>query len=162
MLPPIGITAGDRISYDDWMKMHGIDLIRTDSDELCDTIRRIGVQENAPHGECVSVVLEQMPACQLVCVIWEPTYIHVEYRTPGDKERYRGRYIRSEWRDYYFFSTEELAYQRESLKPNGWKLLPRGYCDNKALIAHLVRRGGLSQNFVKMWEDGRTVFNAWR
>ena len=85
------------------MKMHGIDLIRTDSDKLCYTIRRIGV----------------------ICV---------------HEEQYR---------------------QREGLKPNGWKLLPEGCCDNKALIAHLVRRGGLSQDFVKKWEDGRTVFNAW-
>ncbi len=230
VLPPKGITAGDRISHDGWMKMRGIDLIRTDSKELCDTIRRIGVicpfeehfyqrelavydmfrkltadeetakrlaacfrykggmlampgqiafgmesdspeaadflrsigvQEKAPHSECISVELESTPTYQLVCVIWKPTYIHVEYRTPGDRDRYRGRYIRSEWRDYYFYSTEELAYQREGLKPNGWKLLPKGYCDSKELIAHLVRRGGLSQDFIKKWEDGRTVFSAW-
>ena len=231
ILPPKGITAGDRISHDDWMKMHGIDLIRTDSGELCDTIRRIGVicpfeemhyerelavydifckitgdettakryadcfqyrggmcampgllafgmqtdnsseaadylrsigvQENAPVKERISVELESTPTYQLVCVFWKPAYIHVEYRTPGDKDRYRGKYIRSEWRDYYFYSTEELAYQREGLKPNGWRLLPKGYCDSKALIAHLARRGGLSHDFVKKWEDGCTVFSAW-
>lgn len=230
ILPPAGIKAGDRISRDDWTKMRGTDLLRTDSNALCDTIRRIGVicsfeeqhyerelavldmfrrltadketaeryaacyrykggmsampgqiafamqtdnaepadflrsigvQENAPHKECISVDLESTPTYQLVCVIWKPMYIHVEYRTPGDKERYRGRYIRSEWRDYYFYRTKELAYQREGLKPNGWRLLPEGFCDNKALIAHLVRRCGLSHDFIKNWEEGCTVFNAW-
>ena len=73
----------------------------------------IGVQENAPHEECISVELEHTPTYQLVCVIWKPSYIHAEYRTPGDRDRYRGRYIRSEWHDYCFFRMKELAYQRE-------------------------------------------------
>ena len=59
ILPPVGIAAGDRISRAAWMDNHnGNSLISADGDELCDTIRRIGVQENAPHEERISVELE--------------------------------------------------------------------------------------------------------
>jgi len=75
------------------------------------------------------------------------------------------KYIIEKIEQFYFYDTEEIAYQRKGLNNKGWKLIEAigncVTCDKKAQIKKLVKEGGLSEDFINNWISGKTVFHPW-
>jgi len=75
------------------------------------------------------------------------------------------KYTIEKTEQFYFYDTEETAYQRKGLNDKGWELLETigncVSCDKKAQIKKIVKEGGLSEDFINNWINGKTVFHAW-
>lgn len=76
-----------------------------------------------------------------------------------------GKYTIKKEEKFYFYQTEEIAYQRKGLNEIGWEMLEKigncVNCDNKEIVKEMVEKGNLSEDFIKNWIDGETVFVAW-
>lgn len=75
------------------------------------------------------------------------------------------KYILQKTEEFYFFESNEVAYQRKGLNDIGWELLEKigncVNCDDKEKVKELVEKGNLSKDFIDNWIDGETVFCAW-
>lgn len=61
------------------------------------------------------------------------------------------------------YELKEVAYQRKGLNDYGWELLPPNCSDTDdfKVVEALVQYGGLSEEFIDKWEEGRTIFHPW-
>lgn len=80
-----------------------------------------------------------------------------------DGEVFLNRYYIEEVENMLLVELEEIAYQRKHISEHGWDLMPENcsFYDNKNVIRKLCEEGGLDDDFMRLWVDGKTVFHPW-